>query len=102
MILRNAHDIRRNPTKRKTTISRRTNRLHVFDGLPSFPPFLLYVRCKSWVTFIWRSFRDDHFRKFERNLKTGAKRLDRKLGQTLNDVCVPGCELHALFNLSHI
>ena len=36
MISRNAHDIRRNSMKRKTSISRRTNRLHVFDGLPSW------------------------------------------------------------------
>ena len=30
----------------------------IFNTNPRFPPFLLYVRCKSGVTFIWRSFRD--------------------------------------------
>ena len=29
-----------------------------FNTNPSFPPFLLYVRCKSGVTFIRRCFRD--------------------------------------------
>ena len=28
------------------------------------PPFLLYVRCKSGVTFIRRSFRDERTRHF--------------------------------------
>ena len=31
----------------------------IFNTNPRFPPFLLYVRCKSGVTFIRRSFRDD-------------------------------------------
>ena len=30
----------------------------IFNTNPRFPPFLLYVRCKSGVTFIRRSFRD--------------------------------------------
>ena len=30
-----------------------------FNTNSRFPPFLLYVRCKSGVTFIRRSFRDD-------------------------------------------
>ena len=30
----------------------------IFNTDPRFPPFLLYVRCKSGVTFIQRSFRD--------------------------------------------
>ena len=29
-----------------------------FDSDPRFPPFLLYVRWKSWVTFVRRCFRD--------------------------------------------
>ena len=29
-----------------------------FDSVPRFPPFLLYVRWKSGVTFIRRCFRD--------------------------------------------
>ena len=29
-----------------------------FDSDPRFPPFLLYVRWKSGVTFVWRCFRD--------------------------------------------
>ena len=33
----------------------------IFNTNPRFPPFLLYVRCKSGVTFIRRSFRDGHF-----------------------------------------
>ena len=28
-----------------------------FNTNPRFPPFLLYVRCKSGVTFVWRCFR---------------------------------------------
>ena len=28
-----------------------------FDSDPRFPPFLLYVRCKSGVTFVRRCFR---------------------------------------------
>ena len=28
----------------------------IFNTNPRFPPFLLYVRCKSGVTFIRRSF----------------------------------------------
>ena len=31
----------------------------IFNTNPRFPPFLLYVRCKSGVTFIRRRFRDD-------------------------------------------
>ena len=27
-----------------------------FNTNPRFPPFLLYVRCKSGVTFVWRCF----------------------------------------------
>ena len=30
----------------------------IFNTNPRFPPHLLYVRCKSGVTFIRRSFRD--------------------------------------------
>ena len=30
-----------------------------FDSDPRFPPFLLYVRWKSGVTFVRRCFRDD-------------------------------------------
>ena len=30
----------------------------IFNTNPRFPPFLLYVRCKSGVTFIRRNFRD--------------------------------------------
>ena len=30
----------------------------IFNINPRFPSFLLHVRCKSWVTFIRRSFRD--------------------------------------------
>ena len=30
----------------------------IFNTNPRFPPFLLYVRCKSGVTFIRRRFRD--------------------------------------------
>ena len=30
-----------------------------FDSDPRFPPFLLYVRWKYGVTFVWRCFRDD-------------------------------------------
>ena len=30
-----------------------------FDSDPRFPPFLLYVRWKSWVTFVRRCFRDE-------------------------------------------
>ena len=30
-----------------------------FNTNPRFPPFLLYVRCKSGVTFVWRCFRDE-------------------------------------------
>ena len=30
-----------------------------FDSDPRFPPFLLYVRWKSGVNFVWRCFRDD-------------------------------------------
>ena len=30
-----------------------------FDSDPRFPPFLLYVRWKSGVTFVWRCFRDE-------------------------------------------
>ena len=30
-----------------------------FDSDPRFPPFLLYVRWKSEVTFVRRCFRDD-------------------------------------------
>ena len=30
----------------------------IFNTNPRFPPFLLYVRCKSGVIFIRRSFRD--------------------------------------------
>ena len=29
-----------------------------FDTIPRFPPFLLYVRWISGVTFVWRCFRD--------------------------------------------
>ena len=29
-----------------------------FKTNPRFPPFLLYARCKSWVTFVRRCFRD--------------------------------------------
>ena len=32
----------------------------IFNTNPKFPPFLLYVRCKSGVTFIRRSFRDGY------------------------------------------
>ena len=32
-----------------------------FDTNPRFTPFLLYVRCKSGVTFLLRCFRDVHF-----------------------------------------
>ena len=28
---------------------------------PRFPPFLLYIRWKSGVTFLWRCFRDNIF-----------------------------------------
>ena len=31
---------------------------HHFDSDPRFPPFLLYVRWKSGVTFVRRCFRD--------------------------------------------
>ena len=31
----------------------------IFNTNPRFPPFLLYVRCKSGVIFIRRSFRDE-------------------------------------------
>ena len=31
----------------------------IFNTNPRFPPFLLYVKCQSGVTFIRRSFRDD-------------------------------------------
>ena len=31
---------------------------YYFDSDPRFPPFLLYVRWKSGVTFVWRCFRD--------------------------------------------
>ena len=30
-----------------------------FNTNPRFPPFLLYVRCKSGVTFVRRCFRDE-------------------------------------------
>ena len=30
----------------------------IFNTNPRFPPFLLYVRCKSGVTLVRRSFRD--------------------------------------------
>ena len=30
----------------------------IFNTNPRFPPLLLYVRCKSGVTFTRRSFRD--------------------------------------------
>ena len=32
-----------------------------FDPDPRFPPFLLYIRWKSGVTFVRRCFRDDFF-----------------------------------------
>ena len=32
-----------------------------FDSDPIFPPFLLYVRWKSGVTFVRRCFRDEMF-----------------------------------------
>ena len=32
-----------------------------FDSDPRFPPFLLYVKWKSGVTFVWRCFRDVYF-----------------------------------------
>ena len=31
----------------------------IFSTNPRFPPVLLYVRCKTGVTFIRRSFRDE-------------------------------------------
>ena len=34
------------------------NPFYHFDSNPRFPPFLLYVRWKSGVTFVRRSFRD--------------------------------------------
>ena len=34
----------------------------IFNTNPRFPPYLLYVRCKSGVTFIRRSFRDGTYR----------------------------------------
>ena len=33
-----------------------------FDSDPRFPPFLVYVRWKSGVTFVLRCFRDDSMR----------------------------------------
>ena len=35
-----------------------SNDQELIQSDPRFPPFLLYVRCKSGVTFIRRSFRD--------------------------------------------
>ena len=32
--------------------------MYHFYSDPRFPPFLLYVRWKSWVTFVRRCFRD--------------------------------------------
>ena len=29
-----------------------------FNTNPRFPPFLLYVRCKLGVTFVWKCFSD--------------------------------------------
>ena len=43
--------------------------LFIFNTNPRFPPFLLYVRCKSGVTCIRRSFRDvPHDRHFAFNI----------------------------------
>ena len=40
-------------------ILRRNFHFLSFNTNPRFPPFLLCVRCKSGVLFVWRCFRDD-------------------------------------------
>ena len=37
---------------------RNIEEFYLFDSDPRFYPFLLYVRCKSGVTFVRRCFRD--------------------------------------------
>ena len=38
----------------------RNNHFYCFNINPRFPPFLLYVMCKSGVTFVRRCFRDNN------------------------------------------
>ena len=65
-----------------------------FDSDPRFTPFLLYVRCKSGVTFVRRCFRDafktchDIVSVLERNCLHMVLTVDDFLKSLMNNLSV--------------
>ena len=74
----------------------------IFNTNPRFPPFLLYLRCKSGVTFIQRSFRDEPTKcllRFEKKLLAVHKNTVSAKREYVESYALNECTLSILMLL---